>query len=285
MGLAAYALGHGSRERRPQGEGRRVGSASKQGELWGRAAGDWASLQEAQHAPLFEAMLDVAGVGEGTRFLDAGCGSGVASGLADRRGALVSGLDASAPLIDVAQNRVAGGDFRVGDLQELPFEDGSFDAVIAANSIQYAEDRVAALEELSRVSGPGARIAVGLFGAAERVDFRVVLDAFRDALPAPPAGDGPFGLSGSGVLEGLAEQAGLRVVGRGEVDLPFIYESTEVFWRGAISGGPPQATKDLVGEGPLKEAVLAAIAPYVTESGEVRLEHNVFQYLTVTAGV
>lgn len=261
-----------------------MGSAELQGELWGRAPNDWASLQEAQHGPFFEAMLDATGVGSGVRVLDAGCGGGGASVLAERRGAIVSGLDASVPLIGIARDRVPNGDFRVGDLEALPFTDESFDAVVAANSIQYAEDRVAALQELGRVSAPGARIAVGLFGTSDRVDFRVVFDAFRKSLPEPPSGDGPFGLSGEGVLEGLAEQAGLRVVGRGEVDLPFVYESTEMFWRGVVSGGPPQATKDIVGEGTLKEAALRAIAPYMTDTGGVRLGHNVFQYITIASG-
>jgi len=259
-----------------------MGSAEIQGELWGRAPDDWASLQEAQHAPFFEAMLDAAAVGDGVRVLDAGCGGGGASVLAERRGAVVSGLDASGPLIDVARNQVSGGDFRVGDLEALPFADRSFDAAIAANSIQYAEDRVAALRELARVSAPRARIAVGLFGSSDRVDFRVVFDAFRESLPEPPSGDGPFGLSGEGVLERLVEQAGLRVVERGEVDLPFVYENTEEFWRGVISGGPPQATKDIVGEDALKEAALDAVRPYMTDTGGIRLEHNLFQYVAAT---
>ncbi len=261
-----------------------MGSARVQGELWGRAADDWASLQEAQHAPFFEAMLDAAGVGDGVRFLDAGCGGGGTSVLADGRGAVVSGLDASAPLIDIARDRVSGGDFRVGDLEALPFADESFDAVIAANSIQYAEDRVAALRELARVSAPKARIAVGLFGRPDRVDFRVVFAAIRDSLPEPPPGDGPFGLSGEGVLEGLVEQAGLNVIGTGEVDLPFVYEDTEVFWRALISGGPPQAAKDKVGVDALKEAVLEAIAPYMNDTRGIRLNNNAFRYITATSG-
>ncbi len=261
-----------------------MGSARVQGELWGRAADDWASLQEVQHAPFFEAMLNAAGVGDGVRFLDAGCGGGSASVLAGSRGAVVSGLDASAPLIDIVRRRVPDGDFRVGDLEALPFADESFDAVIAANSIQYAEDRVAALRELARVSAPGARIVVGLFGRSDRVDFRVVFKALRDSLPEPPLGDGPFGLSGEGALEGLVVQAGLNVLESGEVDLPFIYDDTEVFWRALISGGPPQAAMDKVGEGALKVAVLEAIEPYITETGGVRFNSNAFQFITATSG-
>lgn len=258
-----------------------MGSSEVQGELWSRAAHDWAEWQEAQHAPLFEAMLDAAGVGSQVRVFDAGCGGGVASALAAGRGAVVSGLDASPALIDLARRRVPGGDFRVGDLEALPYTDGSFDAVIAANSIQYAENRVAALHELGRVSAPGARIVVSLFGDPDRVDFRVVFAAFRDSLPEPPSGDGPFGLSAPGVLEALIEQAGLNVVDRGEVEHSFNYPDTETFWRGAISGGPPQAAKDVVSEDTLKEAVLKAVEPYMTDAGGVQLD-NVFQYVTAT---
>jgi SAM-dependent methyltransferase len=169
-------------------------------------------------------------------------------------------------------------------LETLPFADESFDAVIAANSIQYAEDRVAALRELAPVSAPEARIAVGSFGRSDRVDLRVVFDVFRESLPEPPSGDGPFGLSGEGALEGLVEQAGLNVLESGEVDVPFVYEDTELFWRAVIPGGPPQAAKDIVGEGALKEAVLKAVAPYMTDTGGVRLDHNAFQYVTATSG-
>ena len=259
-----------------------VGSSSVQGELWGRAANDWASLQEVQHAPFFEATLDTAQVGSGVRFLDAGCGGGGASVLAAERGATVSGLDASAPLIEIAAERVPDGDFRVGDLEALPFDDDSFDAVIAANSIQYAEDRIAALRELARVATPEARIAVGLFASPEKVDFRVIFAAIRDALPEPPTGDGPFGLSGSGVLDRLVARAGLNVVDSGEVNLPFAYPNIEVFWQALVSGGPVQGALDLVGEDALKQSVLEAIEPHITDSGAVLLENNSFQYVTAT---
>ena len=83
--------------------------------------------------------------------------------LAAGRGALVSGLDASEPLLEVARDRLPEGDFRMGDLEALPFADRSFGAVIAASSIQYAENRVTALRELARVAAPDGRVAVGLW--------------------------------------------------------------------------------------------------------------------------
>ena len=66
------------------------------------------------------------------------------------------------------------------------------------------------------------------------MDYRVVIEARRDALPEPPPGDGPFGLSEPGILEGLIEAAGMRVMTAGEVDCPFVYPDTERFWKAIL---------------------------------------------------
>lgn len=256
-----------------------MGSANIQGDLWGREPGDWAELQEVLHAPLWEAMFDATGVAHGSRVLDAGCGGGGASVLAARRGALVSGLDASEPLVEVARNRIPEGDFRVGDLETLPFADGSFDAVIAASSVQYAEDRVAALRELARVTAADGLISVGLWSTPDRVDYRVVFAAVRDALPEPPQGDGPFGLSEPGILEGLIEAAGMRVISNGEADCPFTYRDSETFWKANISAGPLQGVMEIVGEDELRTAVMESAEPYRTDDGGFRFE-NAFRYVT-----
>ncbi|MCZ6738256.1 MAG: class I SAM-dependent methyltransferase [Actinobacteria bacterium] len=261
-----------------------MGSAKVQGDLWGRAPGDWAGIQEVQHAPLWEAMLDATGVGAGTRFLDAGCGGGGASVLAAGRGAVVSGLDASEPLLEIARYRLPEGDFRVGDLEALPFADGSFGAVIAASSIQYAEDRVAALRELARVAASDGRIAVGLWSTPDKVDYRVVFAAIGDSLPEPPPGDGPFGLSEPGTLEGLIETAGMSVIAAGEADCPFVYPDTETFWKANISAGPLQGAMEVVGEDDLRAAVSEAVAPYRTDDGGLRFE-NVFRYVTAESAM
>ena len=169
-----------------------MATATIQGELWGQAPKDWALIQEPLHRPLWEAMLDATLVRSGKRILDAGCGGGGASVLAAARGAQVSGLDAAAGMIQFAQEHVPDGDFRVGDIENLPYVDNVFDAVFAANAIQYTADRVATLREFGRVCRPGGRIAAGLFGPPEGVAFHTVFTAVRDALPEPPPGAGPF---------------------------------------------------------------------------------------------
>ncbi len=53
-------------------------------------------------------------------------------------GATVSGLDASDTLLEIARERAPSADFRLGDLEALPFDDDSFDVVTGFNSFQYA---------------------------------------------------------------------------------------------------------------------------------------------------
>src|SRR4051794_27044462 len=102
-------------------EGALSAAAATPGALWGAEAETWARLGEISNRPLWIAMLDAAAVGPGTRCLDAGCGAGGASLLAAERGAQVSGLDASAPLITVARRRLPSGEFRVGELERSPY--------------------------------------------------------------------------------------------------------------------------------------------------------------------
>ena len=256
-----------------------MGSAEIQGDLWGTAARDWAEIQEPQHGPLFEAMLDEANVASGTHILDAGCGGGGASVLAAKRGANVSGLDAAASMIEVAKERVPDGDFRVGDIQELPFDDNGFDAVIAANSVQYSEDRVATLRELKRVSAQDGSVVVGLFSTPDKVQYSAVMGAVRNTLPEPPPGKGPFELSEPGVLEDLIQQAGLNVIRSGEVECPFDYPDYETLWRVNVSAGPFQAAMKSVSEDKLKQAVRDAVQPYEDSDGSIHME-NSFMYVT-----
>lgn len=259
-----------------------MGTAEIQGELWSKVPQDWATLQEPMHKPLWEAMLDRAMVGSGTRILDAGCGGGGASVLAVGRGAQVSGLDAAEGLITIARERVPKGDFRVGDIESLPFEDEVFDAVFAANSVQYAEDRIAALRELGRVCTQEGRIVASLFGPPEKVEFRAMFQAARDAMPEPPSGGGPFELSAPGKLEGLFEEAGLKVLESSEVDCPFYFPDFETFWRANVAGGPFQGMLRIISEERLQLAVHDAVEIFRLDDGGYLIQPNIFKYVVAT---
>jgi SAM-dependent methyltransferase len=159
------------------------------------------------------------------------------------------------------------GDFRVGDLQELPFGDNTFDVVCAANSVQYASDRVAALREFERVCVPGGRITVGVFGPPETVAFQVIQAAVRNSLPTLPTGKGPYELSAPGVLERLFDEAGLLVLESGEVDCPFAYPDFDTYWRGNAAAGPFQAAIRAVGKDKLRAATREAIEAFRIDDG------------------
>lgn len=259
-----------------------MGTAHRQGELWSAAPQGWADVQEPQHRPLWEAMLDAADVGPGTRVLDAGCGAGGACVLAAARGADVSGVDAAQGLVTIARERVPEGDLRVGDLEALPYGDDVVDAVIAASSVQYAGDRVAALRELRRACIPGGRVVVGLFGPPNRVAFAAVFQALRSAMPEPPAGGGPFELSAPGTLESLMADAGLTIVETGETDCPFTYPDVDSFWAGKVAAGPVQQMLRVVPEARLRAAVLDAIRPFVDDDGQIVIGPNVFRWVAAT---
>ena len=258
-----------------------MGSSEVQGKLWGAAAQDWAELSEPKGKPLWVAMLDSAGVDQGTRFLDLGCGSGGASVLATERGARVAGLDAAEALIDIARERVPNGDFRVGDLEQLPYEDNSYDVAFASMSIMFATNPAVALSEMKRVTISGGRVTVGVWGKPEDCEWRYTLKAVADTLPSPPPGKGPFALSGIGMLEEIIEAAGLKVLDSGEVDTPFQFASFEEMWRMVNSVGPVQAAKQVVSNQELKAAVKRIAERFQTEKGEI-LFNNRFCYITAT---
>ena len=140
-----------------------MGSAQVQGELWGQRAADWVNLQEPGHRPLFAAMLDAAAVDSTTKVLDIGCGGGPSSKMAAERGAQIT----APALIDIARSQVPDGTFHVGDMESLPFDDDNFDTIIAANALQYAANRDAALQEFKRVCDARARVVIGLFGSPD----------------------------------------------------------------------------------------------------------------------
>lgn len=254
----------------------------QQGELWGRAPAGWADVQEPQHRPLWEAMLDVAEVDTGDRVLDAGCGAGGCGSRAVARGAHVTGLDAAEGMITLSQARVPSGDFQVGDLEDLPFADHTFDAVIAANSVQYSQDRVRALGEFARVVAPGGRVVAGLFGPQDGVAFAAVFRAMGNALPTRPSGGGPFELSPPGTLEDLFHQADLNVVDTGEVDCQFTYPDRATFWRGNVAAGPVQGMLSMIDEDTLRAAAMEAIEPFVRPDGRIVIAPNIFRWVAAT---
>ena len=105
-----------------------------------------------------DAFFDEVVRSAGRRTLELGCGEGrVARDLAER-GHRVVGLEPSATLARYAATADPGGAYVRGTAEALPFDDCSFDLVVAYNSLMDVEDMNAAVREVARVLQPGGRL-------------------------------------------------------------------------------------------------------------------------------
>ena len=260
-----------------------MGSADRQGPLWGAAARDWAEIAEPAQIPFYETAFEAIGVGNGTNLLDVGCGAGLAMQLAEKRGATVSGIDAAEGFLAVARERLPAADIQHGDIEELPFADEAFDAVTAFNSVQYAADPSAALREIKRVAKPGAGVAVVTWGTADQCEMRVLLGAIGALLPPPPPGaGGPFALAAPGALEALVESAGLTTERALDVSTPYIYPNLDIATTGQLSSGPARMAINTAGLDATTAAVREAMATGTQADGTIRLD-NVFKVVVARA--
>jgi SAM-dependent methyltransferase len=87
--------------------------------------------------------------------LDAGCGTGDMAAELMECGHEVWGLDIAEPMIRLARERCGSDRFRVGDLEQIPFGDNVFDAVVCLGVIEYLDSDEHALREMWRVLKPG----------------------------------------------------------------------------------------------------------------------------------
>jgi SAM-dependent methyltransferase len=247
-------------------------TAGINGRLWGTRAHDWANIQERVVRPMYEAVLARTGVGAGTRYLDVGCGAGLAAQLAAARGAVVSGIDAAPALLAIARSRTPAGDFREGDLEELPFADRNFDVVTGFNSYQFAGNPRAALAEARRVAKPAGAVAVVTWGTPEGMEAASVITALRPLMPPPPPGaPGPFALSDQGALRGFASDAGLATVEVFDVSCPFVYPDEATALRALNSSGVAARAMEIASETVVSEAHAKAIAPFRQPDGSFRI--------------
>jgi SAM-dependent methyltransferase len=259
-----------------------TGSASRWGPLWGARPADWA-LSEDRQLPSYEAALERTGLESGWCVLDIGCGAGAFLRSVSERGAIPSGIDASEALIAFAHTRLPDADLRAGEMEELPWQDDSFDLVTGFNSFFFANDIVVALREAGRVAKPGAQVVIQVWGAHERCDLEAMKRIARPFLPPRPR-DAPADpdLSRPGALEALATAAGLTPMTEFDTTWALEYPDPETLGRAmvAVAGLALLAGPDREHE--LKTAIVDGLAPYRTPDRSYRLS-NEFHYLIARA--
>ncbi len=108
-------------------------------------------------------LVAFSGTTSGEKILDVGCGTGVVSITAARKGAKVTGLDLSPALLERAKENAALArlevDFKEGDVEALPYPDDSFDRVLSQFGHMFAPQPEIAISEMLRVLKPGGTIA------------------------------------------------------------------------------------------------------------------------------
>jgi SAM-dependent methyltransferase len=191
---------------------------------------------------LAPAFADAAGVAEGMRVLDVGCGpGGLTEELARRVGAdNVAAVDPAPQFAAACRDRNPGADVREGVAEALPWDDGAFDATLSSLVVAFMRDPEAGVEEMARVTRPGGTVAACMWdipgggmtmlstywAAARSLDPDVVGEQLR-----------------AGVTEGdLGERfrrAGLRDVQDGAVEASVDYTGFDDFWEPFTFGVGP----------------------------------------------
>ena len=119
------------------------------------------------------------------KVLDMACGTGDVSIALKRRGLDVVGADISENMLALARKKAPGIDFRYGDASELPFADGSFDAVTIAFGIRNFDKRAQCIRELHRVLKDGGMLAIAEFSIPRNRLWRGIYTLyFKNILPA-----------------------------------------------------------------------------------------------------
>jgi SAM-dependent methyltransferase len=214
----------------------------------------FASFKEAQKAgwahfaplemmttPVAARLVKHAKVRAGQRVLDVGCGTGVVAITAVRHGAEVVGLDLTPALLERAREnaRVADVkiDWREGDVESLPFEDGAFDVVTSQFGHMFAPRPEVAVAEMLRVLKPGGTIAFATWPPEMLTGRMFALTA--SYAPPPPAGVAPPPQWGNPqiVSERLGSAVKNIVFDRGTMLVPAL---SLQHYRGALerAGGP-----------------------------------------------
>ena len=175
------------------------------------SAGAYLRFMGRYSEPLAPRFADLAGIHDGQRVLDVGCGPGALTAeLVNRVGAAsVSAVEPSASFAAAVRQRLPGVEVRQSAAEQLPFPDGTFDAALAQLVIHFMADPVQGLREMHRVTRPGGTVAACVWDhAGDRGPLAAFWSAVREL---DPAAEDESGLAGvrEGHLAKLFSQAGL----------------------------------------------------------------------------
>lgn len=259
-------------------------------QMWGRVAPAWelhAEQVERRVEGLSERMIEAVHPVPGDVVLELACGTGgLGLAIAPRvtPGGRVLLTDVAPEMVAIAAARAArlprpDGEPDVGarviDLEDIDLPASSVAIVMCREGMMFALDPAQAAREIARVTRPGGRVAISVWGPRERNPWLGVLtDAIQEHIgtPVPPPGvPGPFSLAADGALAGVLAAAGFEQIRVEEIDVPTHDASFEDYWRlrtalagplkGLIHALPPEP------RAALKATVGSRLAPYQGPGG------------------
>jgi SAM-dependent methyltransferase len=194
-------------------------------------AGSYARFMGRFSEPLAPSFADLVDVAPDGRVLDVGCGPGVLTAvLVERYGAdRVDAIDPTPGFVAAARTRLPGVAVQQGTAEELPWPDGSYDAVLAQLVVHFMRDPARGLREMHRVAKPGALVAACVW---DHPGGRGPLTPFWSAVEELDPGGVAEASAGShqGELERMFEEAGLIDVEGGELSVTVPMASFEEWW-------------------------------------------------------
>jgi len=157
-------------------------------------------------------LLDAAAVDSGTRVLDVGTGPGMAAAAAAERGADVTGVDFSETMIAEAARRHPDIQVEKSAAESLPFDEGSFDAVVGNFVLHHSGRPDAVLSEAYRVLERDGKAAFTVWADLSKLDaFNLFFGAVEEHAGSAELPHGPlFGISDFAVFHQMARDAGFR---------------------------------------------------------------------------
>ena len=190
--------------------------------------------------PLAPLLADFAGVANGQRVLDVGCGPGALTAELVRRlgPAAVTAVDPSEPFVEAVAGRLPGVAAHRAAAEELPFPDASFDAALAQLVVHFMADPVAGIREMGRVTRPGGVVAACVwdFSGGGPLD---VFWAAAQALDPDAEGETHLAGTGEGQLAELFGEAGLDEVEDGTLTITVEHPTFEDWWEPFTLGVGP----------------------------------------------
>lgn len=248
---------------------------SAQKELWASGAENW-KVQEATFRPLYETIIKSIPIDHEMFLLDIGCGTGFFLSLLMDDHWRLSGVDISPNAISIAKKAVPDCEFKVADMEHLPFPDSTFDIIVANNSFQYSNNFSVAMKEIFRVLKPNGNAVFSLWDVPEKSESYAYFKVFYTFTGQDTATSIPFNLSQKGQLEALLLDAGFRIGKRCEANCPRMYPNIGMALRGILSSGPAnKAIKEATFE-KVEREVVKAIRQFEQKDGSYRLINNFF---------